>query len=557
MSFSARYLPAVLFTLFSLATTLVAQSTNTQAKAPRGSIAGRVTIKDKGAAGVAVSLRKGEVGNPFEPYSKATTDHDGFYRFANVAAGNYEVLPAAGAFITSDNQRAKTVIVGDDEVDGVNFALVRGGVITGKVTDADGRPLILQQVNIFLADAFNPPPQSQQQAQRPPVYPFNNTQTDDRGIYRIYGLRAGRYKVATGRSDDTFNFGFATQRTYRQVFHPDATDQAKATIIEVTEGSEANDVDIKMGPPMQTFSASGRVIDSEKGLPVPNITFSLQRLAGQRTEFVNAPVMSDGHGDFVAEGLVAGKYQIYLFPDLGNADRRAEPITFEIVDQDISNVILKLGKGASLSGVVVIETDDKVALQKLPQMRLMAYATPQPGGPNVLGQSSNSMVGADGSFRLGGLPGGVINVRLSGAMGAFDLKGYALSRIERDGVPMPKGIEIKEGEQVGGIRVVVAYGNGSIRGVLKFENGSLPASVQVYVRLAKPGDNPGAIRPSQVDARGNFLMEGIPPGNYELSLNIFGEGTPRLQLPKREVNVQNGVVTDVMLTLDLTPQPKP
>ena len=54
---------------------------------------------------------------------------------------------------------------------------------------------------------------------------------------------------------------------------------------------------------------------------------------------------------------------------------------------------------------------------------------------------------------------------------------------------MPRGIEVKDGEQVGGIRVIVAYGNGSIRGVVKLENGSLPASVQIYVRLAKPGEN--------------------------------------------------------------------
>ncbi len=61
MSFSARYVPAVLFTLFSLAATLFAQTPNTAAgKAPRGSVSGRVTIKDKGAGGVAVSLRKSE-----------------------------------------------------------------------------------------------------------------------------------------------------------------------------------------------------------------------------------------------------------------------------------------------------------------------------------------------------------------------------------------------------------------------------------------------------------------------------------------------------------------
>ena len=102
-------------------------------------------------------------------------------------------------------------------------------------------------------------------------------------IYRMYGLRAGRYKVATGRSDETFNQGFSQQRaTYKQIFHPDVTDQTKATIIEVTEGSEANDVDIKLGAALPTFSASGRLVDSEKGLPIPNLPFSFQRLVGQR-----------------------------------------------------------------------------------------------------------------------------------------------------------------------------------------------------------------------------------------------------------------------------------
>ena len=62
-----------------------------------------------------------------------------------------------------------------------------------------------------------------------------------------------------------------------------------------------------------------------------------------------------------------------------------------------------------------------------------------------------------------------------------------------------------------------------------------------------------SLRPSQVDARGNFLMEGIPPGNYEVSLQFFGAGAPQQpRWAKREVSVQNGVVTDVMLTVDLT-----
>ncbi|HKY42999.1 MAG TPA: carboxypeptidase-like regulatory domain-containing protein [Pyrinomonadaceae bacterium] len=557
MSFSARYVPAVLLTLFSLAVTLPAQSTNTPAaKVPRGSVSGRVTIKDKGAGGVAVSLRKTEM-NPYEQYLKATTDHDGFYRITNVAPGSYEVAPSAPAYVPADNRRAKTVIVGEDEnVEDINFSLVRGGVITGRVRDADGRPVILQQVNVFPADAFTQRQQSPQE-QRQPIFPAGNTTTDDRGIYRMYGLRAGRYKVAVGRSEEIFQpAGLQNRASYKQVFHPDVTEHAKATIIEVTEGSEATDVDISLGAVLQTFSASGRLVD-EKGLPIPNLPFSLQRLVGQRAEIVNAPVTSNSQGEFVAEGIMPGRYQFFLYQEMNRGDLRVEPFTFEVVDQDVSNLIVKFSKGASLSGFVVIESEDKTALQKLTQMRLRGYPTSTPGGTGIVG-SSSSMVAADGSFRLGGLPPGNINVQLAGTAGPFDLKGYVISRIERDGVQMPRGIEVKDGEQIGGIRIVVAYGNGSIRGAVKLENGSLPAGVQMSVRLMKPGET-FFFRPSQVDARGNFLMDGIPPGNYELVLQLFGAGAPRMPSPKREVSVQNGVVTDVIITVDLPtpPQPQP
>jgi hypothetical protein len=116
MSFSVRYVPAILFTILSLAVNVCAQTTTSQTtKAPRGSISGRVTIKDKGAAGVSIGLRKDAI-NPFESYTKTVTDHDGYYRI-NLSAGAYEVYPSAPAFVISDNnnQKTKTVIVAEDE----------------------------------------------------------------------------------------------------------------------------------------------------------------------------------------------------------------------------------------------------------------------------------------------------------------------------------------------------------------------------------------------------------------------------------------------------------
>ena len=130
-----------------------------------------------------------------------------------------------------------------------------------------------------------------------------------------------------------------------------------------------------------------------------------------------------------------------------------------------------------------------------------------------------------GAFRLGGLPGGNIVLQLSGATGPFDLKGYVISRIERDGVPMPRGIEVKDGEHVGGIRVVVAYGNGSIRGVVKLGEWIVACKCPDVCQTGETGGEFFRLRPSQIDSRGNFLMEGIPPGNYELRVQFFGAGS--------------------------------
>ena len=554
MSFSARYL-AIFIALFGLAVSVCAQSTATQTtKTARGSISGRIMIKDKGVAGVAIGLRKGDGGFPFEPFQKTTTDADGYYRINNLASGTYEVTPSAPAYVigANNNENSKAVIVGEDEnVEGINFSLVRGGVITGKVTDADGRPLILQQVYLFRTEVF----QQTGPVPRPPLA-TTATVTDDRGIYRMYGLAAGSYKVASGRSEDTFSSpGALSRSSYKRVFHPDATEDSRATTIVVTEGSEANNVDIAMGRPQQTFSASGKVIDGEKGMPIPNLRFGLQRAAGPRFVMVPAQIMSNSKGDFLIEGLTPGKYGVYMFQSLTQnqyPDMRAESITFEIIDQDVTNLTVRLTKGASLSGIVVLDTEDKAAIQKFRELQLRAFVIP-PQGIAGYGQSSSSPIGPDGSFRLGGLSEGVVNISIGSPMGPM-VKGFMISRIERDGIAAPpRGLEVKEGEQVTGLRLTVSYGTASIRGVIKFENGSLSPE-SVFIRLTKPGESFSNLPFARVDARGHFLIEAVPAGVYEVQAMVQG-GQPGRRV-KQEVTVQDGMVSEVVLTIDLGTTPK-
>jgi len=114
---------------------------------------------------------------------------------------------------------------------------------------------------------------------------------------------------------------------------------------------------------------------------------------------------------------------------------------------------------------------------------------------------------------------------------------------------------------VSGVRLVMTFGNGSIRGVVRIENGTLPPTTRMFIQIMKAGEQT-PFRSAEVDARGHFLFEALPAGSYELRLVAFApEWQQQRRLPptaaKQIVIVNESGATDVTLTLDLTPKPNP
>ncbi len=543
----ARVLTTTIYAL-AFALTLVAQ-TPTPTPKPTGSVSGRITIKDKGVAGVMVILRRTEVFNPFDVPLRTVSDQEGNYRVTEVPPGTYELFVITLAYVhaNSANARGRTIIVSEGEsIDNIDFSLVRGGVITGKITDADGRPLIQHQVKLF-REFDNP---------RPPVQndpPIATEITDDRGIYRAYGLIAGRYKVSSGRGENSAvanNFGGSA--IFNEVFYPDVVERSKGGIIEVSEGSEASNINIQLGRAIQTFSVSGRTVDSEKGEPLPNVRLALQKLVGDRNEPMASFVVTNGSGNFSLDGLGPGKYSVYTMPE-PNTATRAEANSFDVIDSDVTGVTVRIGKGASISGVVFLENDNREAVSRLQKVLLMALVM-NPATSMGMGQISRSTIGPDGSFHIGGLPGGVANIRLTSMGDPTAPKGFVVTRVERDGVVQPKGIELKEGEQVSGVRVVINFGNGILRGVVNFQNGTLPPEAQTFVRVTRAGEQNPAISSARVDNRGRFVIENLPAGSYDVW--VFASGV-RTAPTKQAVVLQDGATADVTVTIDLGEKPKP
>ncbi len=163
--------------------------------------------------------------------SRAETDTEGNYQFRGVPPGTYQIIVLSPLFVLPQQDRyasmpSITIMISEGEnVTNADLSLIRGGIVTGKVVDAEGRPMIEQFVQLDrLDERGNPTPMSMNRGQYT---------TDDRGIYRIIGLIPGRYRASSGEGEGSV-MRMPGRKSYPRTFHPDTTEVSQAKIIEVS-----------------------------------------------------------------------------------------------------------------------------------------------------------------------------------------------------------------------------------------------------------------------------------------------------------------------------------
>jgi len=454
--------------------------------------------------------------------------------------------------------RGKTLTLADGErVENVDLEIKRGGVIAGRVADSQGRPVIEERVNLRKLDANNQPRGIFYYS---PNYDMN--QTDDRGLYRIYGLPEGRYIVSVGYAEAPGSASITSRREfYPTVFYPNATTESEAKVIEVSEGSEATNIDITVHDPKQTQDVYGRVVDAGSGQPVAGVEVVVGgvtidgRYAGG---YSGSGARSGPNGEFRIFSVPPGKYAILARPDEPNGGGFiSDPVIVDIGEDTMIGVEVRVRQGASISGVVVIEGANDPKIQaKLSQVSLSAFVRSTGQGPTAPSRGF-ARVNADGSFRISGLQSGKVAIS---TFGSPDMRGLAIARIEHNGAPASEGIEVDAGEQVTGVRVVLVYGTLAIRGEFRIVGGALPAGYRFFAsarRVDQPAQNPPG---AEVDARGQFVIENLPPGEYEIRVvPLFSPDGQQLNPEirrlissvKERVVLSGGNSPPIVLTLDL------
>jgi Carboxypeptidase regulatory-like domain len=538
-----------------------AQAQAVESKAGTATVSGRVILKGEPARGVMVILQTQYQSQFNAPRSK--TDGSGRFHFTGLPAGRYSVSALSPGYASPEDSnlpgmRGKTLTLADGErVENVDLEIKRGGVIAGRVADSQGRPVIEERVNLIKLNANNQP--------RGIFYSspnFDMYQTDDRGLYRIYGLPEGRYIVSVGYAESPGSAIVTSRREFfPRVFYPNATSESGAKVIEVSEASEATNIDITVTDPKQTQDVYGRVVDAGGGQPVAGVEIVLggvTREGRYNGGYSGSGVWSGPNGEFRMFGVLPGKYAILARPDEASGGFISDPVIVDIGEDTVTGVEVRVRQGASISGVVVIEgTNDPKIQAKLSQISLSAFFRPTGQGAPVPPTRGFTRVKADGSFRINGLQSGKVAISMGGSP---DTRGLVIARIEHNGAPASEGIEVDAGEQVTGVRVILVYGTLAIRGEFRIVGGALPAGYRFFAyarRVDQPAQNtPGA----EIDARGQFVIDNLPPGEYEIRvlLTFYPDGHPLGQEIRRltssvkeRVILSGGNSPPVVLTLDL------
>ncbi|MEO6725592.1 MAG: hypothetical protein ABIU20_02145 [Blastocatellia bacterium] len=640
----------LLLLTFCHATFSQTASQQTSQQAGTGTVSGAVKMGEAPAAGITLALMPDQGGRatgrgPGQPpaatptdatqakTAQTTTDDKGLYTFSGVAAGKYRVALLADTLVVGNGDpRASgiAVTVSDGQAVGqMDFKVAPGGVITGRVSEHNGRPVIAQRISLMLVGA-NGQPQAFNGGNR------LGYETDDRGVYRVYGLPAGRYLVSSGIDTNAGNRPGVNRRSrYPLTYYPNATDMAQAQAVELTAGNTAESIDIALGEPLKTYAVTGRAVDAETGEPVTVIPINVgrpannqrgaarqpgQQQAGQQQVGQQqpgqqvAPGGSTGSGatnlkgEFRVTGLMPGRYSISVNAP-GSEDTSSDfyndPVTFEISSDDASGVEVKVHRGASINGIVIIDgSKDPAVIAQLAQLNVSATSRGGQGqagqggqggragggGNSGSGRQSSAQVNPDGTFRVSGLAPGTVRLNLNGFGGpGGGSSGFSVMRIERNGAAITGDMTVASGEVVSGVRIIVGYGTGVIQGNV-IVSGTLPAGTRMMITARQTNSSSTSSsasaqnRPAQIDARGNFRIEGLLSGTYELRLTAITGGfagpggggrngggrggqqgtgqqggvvtAPQIQIPevRQTVTVVNGQVAQATLTLTVPQQ---
>lgn len=459
-------------------------------------------------AWVDLSLRGGE-GPKFPPPVldyQVFTDAQGHFEIQDVPPTDYYLAIGKAGFVlwgtwgTGCHESAEVAVYHQP------IQLMPAGVISGRVTNAKGQPLLgalVRVVSVLHGE-------TQWRIKRATSAHFS---TDDRGDYRIYGLHPGRYVVVVDYEPGIAYPYLPSQapqrgrvfreRTYpRDVFYPGTTQISKAKEIILAPGQQISGINFQLVA-RRTYDIRGKI--SRLSITPRNVQPNLHmRVCGNRHVALPWPsgwnaTLGPG-GEFLVANVLPGCYELRARQMVPGGESRSASVRLEVRNHDIHGIHLKLEQSVDIPVRIVAED--------LPGHRNIFISLQRGNGRSFLATK-----GSGNSESIRGVPPGSYRLYVKAYSLPRDAYVKSAHSGTRDALIYP--VQILPGRRPGVLNVVIARNGAELTGTVTGRSSKPDARPTVVLVPAPPLRNAGCLyKTTSTGPTGRFVLQGIRPGSY-------------------------------------------
>jgi protocatechuate 3,4-dioxygenase beta subunit len=405
------------------------------------------------------------------------TNVSGIFEFAALPAGTYRISAAKTAFapVNYGQKRwyspAMAIPLAADDTASLTIRMPRYGAITGTVRDENDVGLPEHQVAVYTNT-------------RPPKL-LARASTDDRGMYRLFGLRPGSYLIRSLAQvyDD---------ESYLPTFYPESPTVDQAHAVDVTLDEQVDHVDV---PPAagRLFSLSGRVIGvSGQG------TVSLSSDAGTETAAI------DSRGNFSFRPMAPGQYELLADAPADRSHARAATFRMLTVDRDLTDVAIPLSPLPTVQFVFEDTSGHPIELREV--SLLVRHKDAASEGRTETLQEPRVTLGP-GRWDVAMPPNA-----------AYCVLGFSGPQTANQGRTDGWNEILLAPNSQNAVKFVLSSSPASIGGTVRNAGGDTVAGVPVFIEPydLEPRKRLEPVRISSTDGKGQYSLGGLAPGVYRV-----------------------------------------
>jgi hypothetical protein len=468
----------------------------------------------EGVRNAIIILTRTDAGSSNNRPSSYTTksDADGKFGMKEIEPGHYRLAANRNGYVngiygvTSPGRPGTTISLEKQQhATGLVLKLTPHGVITGRIVDEDGEPVVNAHVSL---SSYH-----YDRGHKQLTPSGGGAGTNDLGEYRIFGVAPGKYYLSVAPNSDIPIDAIdrsptgAASEAYVALYYPGTPDASAAAQLEVAPGGQLRGIDMRLTK-TRTVHVKGHVTHAMSGRPGIQLFLSPRNFGGSYGPY--RQTRADAAGNFDIPGVVAGAYTLTASGSEGNVPDQAR-VPIDVGSGDVEGLNLVIGPGVTIKGHMQAEGNEEgaavdvrsVQITMVPREQTVLYFGVSPGKPDEAGMFEIRNVPAGGyTFFLWDLPEGA----------------YVKSiRSERSDL-LDAGLDLTGGAAPDQVEIVVSPKAAAVSGTVqnpKTGNAFPGATVVLVPQDAGRRDQVTFFKTTTSDQNGAFQLKGVTPGAYK------------------------------------------